>query len=165
MDERRGLEELKQDLRAHVEELAADLFGQPTKRTALELRWELYTGGSRRARVREAQSTRAEAAAQLYELQLAVKSQVRIAVIHVEIAQEQIRLQRENLAITLQNRRIVQAGYSAGKETLNRLNEAQRDVISADAALSLARIRLRQAWSDLHAAAADYRQTTTTPAT
>lgn len=132
---------------------------------ALELRWELYTGGSRRARVREAQSTRAEAAAQLYELQLAVKSQVRIAVIHVEIAQEQIRLQRENLAITLQNRRIVQAGYSAGKETLNRLNEAQRDVISADAALTLARIRLRQAWSDLHAAAADYRQTTTTPGT
>ena len=59
----------------------------------------------------------------------------------------------ENLATAMENRRIVQAGYLAGKETLSRLNEAQRDYITVDADLSLARIRLRQAWSDLHAAA------------
>ena len=67
-------------------------------------------------------------------------------------AQQQIRLQRENLITARENRRVVRAGYSAGTETLNRLNEAQRDFITAEADLALARIRLRQAWSDLRAA-------------
>jgi hypothetical protein len=35
-----------------------------------------------------------------------------------------------------------------------RLNQAQRDLIETDAGLALARIRLRQAWTDLRAAAA-----------
>ncbi len=124
---------------------------------ALEFRWELYTGGSRRARVRQAEAARAQAAAELNRLRLAITARVRSAVISVGIAQEQIRLQRETLITGLENRRLVQAGYVAGKETLNRLNEAQRDVIAADADLALARTRLRQAWSDLHAAAANYK--------
>jgi outer membrane protein TolC len=58
------------------------------------------------------------------------------------------------VATALENRRIVQVGYLAGKEDLNRLNGAQRDFITADADLALARIRLRQAWTDLRTAAA-----------
>ena len=50
----------------------------------------------------------------------------------------------------------MEAGYRAGKDDLTRLNDAQRDVIRADANLALARIRLRQAWSDLAAAAATH---------
>ena len=42
-----------------------------------------------------------------------------------------------------------------GKEPLTRLNEAQRDYVEADANLALARIRLRQAWTDLRAASND----------
>ena len=80
---------------------------------------------------------------------------VRKAIIDLTNAQTQIRLHRETVATALENRRVVQAGYLAGKENLNRLNEAQRDLITADADLALARIRLRQAWSDLHAAAAN----------
>ncbi len=119
----------------------------------VEIRWELFNGGAREARVRVAESARAEASAALTRLRLGVQAEVRKAVIDVDNSQRQIRLQRENLATARENRRIVQSGYLAGKETLNRLNEAQRDFITVDADLALARIRLRQAWSDLHAAA------------
>ena len=125
---------------------------------AVELQWELYTGGARRAGIRAAESARAEAAAALNRLRLAVQAQTRRAVIDLADAQEQIRLQRENLETARENRRIVQAAYVAERETLTRLNEAQRDFIQADASLALARIRLRQAWSDLHAAAATYQE-------
>jgi outer membrane protein TolC len=127
---------------------------------AFELQWELYTGGARRARVRQAESARAETAAKLNRLRLSVHSEVRQAVIDLRNEQEQIGLRREALETAAENRRIIQVGYVAGKETLTRLNEAQRDFITADADLVLARIRLRQAWSDLHAAAATYRETT-----
>lgn len=120
----------------------------------LEFRWELFTGGSRHAQVLEAESKRGETAAQLNRLRLRAQSDVRRAVIDVTNAQQQIRLHRETVKTAQENRRGVQAGYLAGKETLNRLNEAQRDFITADAELARARIGLRQAWSDLHAAAA-----------
>jgi outer membrane protein TolC len=115
----------------------------------------LFTGGARGAKVRGAEGRRAEAAATLNRLRLSVQAEVRKAVIDLTNAQTQIRLHRETVATALENRRVVQAGYLAGKENLNRLNEAQRDLITADADLALARIRLRQAWSDLHAAAAN----------
>ena len=120
----------------------------------LELQWELYSGGSRQARLRQARSAQAEAAAMLQRHRLAVQADVRQAMIDITNAQQQIRLQRENLATARENRRVIQAAYAAGKETLTRLNEAQRDYINADADLALARIQLRQAWSDLSAAAA-----------
>jgi outer membrane protein len=121
---------------------------------AMEVRWELFTGGSRHARLREAQSRRAETAASLNRLRLTVQADVRRAIIDLADTQQQIRLQSETLNTARENRRVVRAAYGAGKETLIRLNEAQRDFIAADADLALARLRLRQAWSDLAAAAA-----------
>ena len=128
---------------------------------AMEFRWELYNGGAREAQVREAESRRAETAAQLNRLRLSVQSDVRQAIIDLRNGQEQIRLQRETIKTTEENRRVVQAGYVVGRETLTRLNEAQRDFIAASADLARARIRLRIAWSDLHAAAATYRNAET----
>lgn len=124
---------------------------------AMEFRWELYNGGAREAQVREAESRRAETAAQLNRLRLSVQSDVRQAIIDLRNAQEQIRLQRESVGTATENRRIIQAGFVGGRETLTRLNEAQRDFIAASADLARARIRLRIAWSDLHASAATYR--------
>ncbi len=123
---------------------------------ALEFRWDLFTGGARRARVHAAQGLLAEAEARMKRLRLSVSSQVRQAVIALVDTQEQIRLQRETLEMAGENRRIIQAAYVAGKENLTRLNETQRDYIATDANLALARIRLRQAWTDLHAAVATH---------
>jgi outer membrane protein TolC len=119
---------------------------------AVEFRWELYTGGAREAQLRGAEAMRTESVANLNRLRLSVQSEVRGAVIDVIDAQQQILLQRESLTTAAENRRIVQASYLAGKETLSRLNETQRDYITAEANLALARIRLRQAWSDLNSA-------------
>lgn len=124
----------------------------------VEMRWELYTGGRRRAQVMAAKSQLEEAIANARRIRLSVQSEVRSAVIRLADAQEQIRLQRENLLTARENRRSVQAAYVAGKETLTRLNEAHRDFTAADANLALARIRLRQAWSDLYAAASVYHE-------
>ncbi len=123
---------------------------------AIEFRWELFTGGARSARLRIAEAVSAEIAATLKRLKLKVQSDVRTAIISLHDAQQQVILRREAVETARENRRIVQIGYVAGKETLNRLNEAQRDFITAEANLALARIRIRQAWSDLRAAAARY---------
>ena len=96
-----------------------------------------------------------ESAANLKRLRLKVQSEVRSALIDLHNAQEQIGLHRERLAKANKIRHIVKADYEVkGTELLTRLNETQRDVIAADANLALARIRLRQAWSDLNAATA-----------
>jgi len=127
----------------------------------VELRWDLYTGGRRTALVREAEALKAEGVARFQRRRLAVQAGVRAAVIDVHDAQQQIHLQRENVKTAEQNRQIVQSAYAAGKETLTRLNEAQRDYVAADAALARARIQLRQAWSDLEAAGASCVETVT----
>jgi len=126
---------------------------------ALEFRWDVYTGGARTAGVRAAEAALAEAQANLNRITLKVQSDVHSAVIAITDAQERIRLQRENLVTARENRRMVRAAYLAGQEPLTRLNEAHRDFINADADLTLARLRLRQAWSDLHAAAFEYEET------
>jgi len=123
---------------------------------ALEFRWQLFTGGFRTSRVRFVEAKRWESAAQLRRLRQKVASDVRQAAIALIDTQEQVRLQRLNLVSATENRRIVKAEYGAGKASLVRLNQAQRDLVETDAALAQARIRLRQAWSDLRAAASAY---------
>lgn len=122
---------------------------------AIELQWELFTGGARAARVRAAEGNRTESVAQLNRLKLAVQADVRSAISLLSDTQRRIVLQRETLATAEESRRIVRAAYIAGREPLTRLNEAQRDYLTADAGLALARIRLRQAWSDLYASAGE----------
>ncbi len=118
-----------------------------------EVRWELYTGGRRQALLAAAEAARTEGQATLRQRKLAVESEVRRAIIDLQDAQTRIQLQRQSLHTAGENRRLIQAGFAAGKEPLTRLNEVQRDYTEAEAALATARIRLRQAWSDLRAAA------------
>jgi outer membrane protein TolC len=124
---------------------------------ALELRWELFTGGFRTAQLRRAQADWWESRAALKRKRLEVASDVRTTIIDLKNAQEQVILQRVNLESAKENRRIVQTEYASGKASLVRLNEAQRDLVETDAELARSRIRLRQAWSDLRAAAGAYR--------
>ncbi len=125
-----------------------------TSAAFLAIRWALYTGGAIEARVRETQARLDETIARERRVMLAVQSEVKQAMIAVTEAQEKIIIRREALETAFKNRRIVQAAYLGGKQPLTRLNETQRDYITADANLARARIRLRLAWSDLHAATA-----------
>jgi len=128
--------------------------GDQVSSGAIEMRWPLFTGGFRTSQVRRTEAERVEVAAELRRSKQRAVSEVRQAVIDLVDAQKRVRLQRLNLASATENRRIVQAEYAAGKSTLVRLNEAQRDLIAAEASLASSRIRLRQAWSALRAAAA-----------
>ena len=67
----------------------------------------------------------------------------------LEGAQKQLWLQRANAVLVEKNRDLVEKEYRAGSTSLVRLNEAQRDLVSAQGQLALARISLRQAWYDL----------------
>ncbi len=125
-----------------------------TSAAIVAVRWALYTGGAIESRVRETEARLDEAIARQRRTLLAVQSEVKQAVIALTEAQEQIIIRREALETSFENRRIVQAAYLGGKQPLTRLNETQRDYITADANLAQARIRLRQAWSDLDAAMA-----------
>jgi len=123
---------------------------------ALELRWQLFTGGFRTSQLRRARADWWEAHANLESKRLEVAADVRQAVVDVVDAQEQVKLQRANLESASENRRLVETEYRAGKSSLVRLNEAQRDLVQTEVDLARARIRLRQAWSDLRAAAGAY---------
>lgn len=125
-----------------------------TAAVALEMRWQLFTGGFRTAQVRRAQAEWWEASADLERKRLEVAADARAAIVDLINAQERVRLQRVNLESARENRRLVQIEYAAGKASVVRLNEAQRDYVNTDGELTRARIRLRQAWTDLRAAAA-----------
>jgi len=122
----------------------------------VEVNWQLFTGGFRTSQLRRLREDLREARARLERARLTVASDVRRAVITVVSAQEEVLLQRLAIEAATENRRIVRAQYAAGKTSLVRVNEAQRDYVQADGDLTAARIRLRQAWSDLYAATASY---------
>jgi outer membrane protein TolC len=122
----------------------------------IELRWQLFSGGFRTSQLQRARAEEWEASAALHRKTLEVCADVRKAIVDLSNAQEQVELQRLNLESATENRRIVQQEYAAGKTSLVRLNEAQRDYVGTEVALAEARIRLRQAWSDLRAAAGAY---------
>jgi outer membrane protein TolC len=115
----------------------------------LNVSYEIYTGGRRMARYREAQALRREAEYLASESALAVASEVREAVENLAAAQKQLFLQRANAQFVQRNRELVEKEYDAGQASLVRLNEAQRDLIAQQGQLALARVTLRQAWHDL----------------
>ena len=67
-------------------------------------------------------------------------------------SQEEVQLQRITLRSAQENCRIVKDQYEEGKASLVRLNQAQQDYVQTDGKLAQARIRLRQAWTDLRSA-------------
>lgn len=115
----------------------------------LFLNYNLFSGGATRARVAEARYLTREAERNYDATLITVSSDVREAIANVESSQRELVLQRENADLVQRNRDLVEKGYSAGQESLVRLNEAQRDLIRAQARLALARVALKQTWERL----------------
>ena len=116
---------------------------------ALSLSYPLFSGGFYRAKFREAKAQAVEAEKNLENLILTVTAQVRSATTKVTSAQAQLQIQRKNADLVQKNRDLVEKEYVAGQGSLVRLNEAQRDLITAQSRLALALVSLRQAWFDL----------------
>ena len=116
---------------------------------AVNLSYNLFSGGANRAKLREAKHKKVEAEKALEDVRLRVSSEVRASVAKLNSAQKQLILQRSNADLVRQNRDLVAQEYSAGLGSLVRLNEAQRDLISAQRRLALALVSLRLAWHNL----------------
>jgi len=129
----------------------ADDFGNTV---ALNLSYNLFAGGSTRAKVWEAKSRTMEIQKKLQELKLTAADEVQKALADLKRAQAELRLQRTNTALVNQNRDLIEKAYKAGQASLVRLNEAQRNLITAQARLALALVSLRQAWHNLEVASA-----------
>jgi len=113
---------------------------------ALTLSYNFFDGGAKNARFREAKLKKSEAEKQKENAELTVASEVREALASLKSAQAQLVLQRSNAGLVRQNRDLVEKEFAAGQSSLVRLNEAQRDLITAQARLATALVSLRQAW-------------------
>lgn len=126
-------------------------FGQDDfgNRVQVGLSYNLFAGGFTRARIREVRHRRVELEKSLEELILAATSAIRSSAALVATAQTQVALQRENVDLVQRTRDLVEKEYNAGQGSLVRLNEAQRDLTTAQSNLALALVGLRQAWVEL----------------
>ncbi len=124
----------------------------------LGLGWNIFSGGSTLASVREARARADEASYRIEKRARAAVSEVRQAVAAVVHAQERLVIDTRSAALAAETRDDVRKAYEAEKAALTRLNEAQRDAVMAEARRAQARIQLRQAWSALRAAGAQSSQ-------
>lgn len=118
-------------------------------RVQVGLSYNLFAGGFTRAKVREVGHRRVELEKRLEELVLSATSDIRSSVALVVTAQTQLVLQRENVDLVQRTRDLVEKEYNAGQGSLVRLNEAQKDLTTAQSNLALALVGLRQAWVEL----------------
>lgn len=116
------------------------------------LNWNIFSGGLTRARHGEAKARLYETEMVLADARVQVSSEVQNITEQIGNAQAQLSLQETNTQLVQQQRDLVEKEYKAGVGSLVRLNEAQRDLIVAQAQLALARVALRFAWYNLQTA-------------
>lgn len=134
-----------------------DWYGQDdfAATVGVNVSYELFSGGRNAAALAEAKSLQRESEYLLANARLLIVQDVRSAVEQVVTAQKELWLQRANAAFVQRNRDLVEKEYNAGQASLVRLNEAQRDLTSAQGQLAAARVALRQAWHSLRTATAE----------
>ena len=108
----------------------------------LSLSYNLYRGGGDKARILESEAAQRETLRIYQDLKNQVTKEVRQAGTNLQLAQQQLELQRATTELVEQTRDLVSDGYNAGQESLVRLNEAQRDVVRTQSNLALALVGL-----------------------
>jgi outer membrane protein TolC len=117
-----------------------------------EARWVLFSGGERIARLREAQAVLAQKQELLTEKWIGVVAEVRQAYADLKRRIEQVGIYKETLSYVTKNRSLVEESYKAGNTSITRLNEAQRDLVTADSDYVRAIIDLENSKANLAAA-------------
>jgi len=118
----------------------------------LNAAWNLFSGGADRARLFEARQRAREANWQLASLRNKVTAEIRQDLALLAAAEEQVRLQRDSVALVKENRELARNSYEAGEASLVRLNEAQRDLTTTYSRLAQALVGYHQARHRLLAA-------------
>jgi outer membrane protein TolC len=119
---------------------------------ALSFQFNIFSGGRRKAQVAQSKSIESELKWEKRRRELAVNADVESSLISLQTSKDVLELQRETTDYVEQNRDLVDKEYQAGQGSLVRLNQAQRDLITQQSALALARVALRQSWNNLETA-------------
>jgi outer membrane protein TolC len=119
---------------------------------SLNLSYALFAGGYNRAKVSEARAGVKESKSSLEETLINVRAEVAEAMASLASSQEQLILQRSNVELVQQVRDLVAKEYAAGQTSLVRLNEAQKDLVTAQGNLARSLVSMRSAWIGFRAA-------------
>jgi len=117
-----------------------------------KITYPIFSGGYYQAKIKEAGYRIKETEKSWQYITKKIDTQVRQAITSVKAAQEQVALQQDNAKLVQRNRDLVEKEYTAGQNSLVRLNESQRDLITAKSRLAAALVSLHQAWQNLMAA-------------
>jgi len=127
-------------------EFEADDFGNTV---GINMTFNLFSGGLYRAQSKEAKQKEIESRKNMEALKTSITADIRAAVVDVITYQAQLKLQQSNTRLVQENRDLVEKEYKAGQVSLVRLNEAQRELTSAQTRTASALVALRQSWYSL----------------
>ncbi len=108
----------------------------------INISFELFSGGSTRSKVRQAQSKKREMEKSLEEAKIEAQSEIRSAADNIASSREQLGLQEKNAGLMEKTRDLVEKEYKAGQQSLVRLNQAQNDLVATQGDLASARVAL-----------------------
>lgn len=106
------------------------------------LSWTLFSGGHGKAAYEQAKIEAEAARRELQQTWLTIERDLQRLLDRFHTEQETFAIQQKIMRQAIQIRNDVEKEYRAGRASLTRLNEVQRDVITARAAVALAAIRI-----------------------
>lgn len=106
----------------------------------INVSFDIFTGGARKSRVREAQSEKRELQKDLEDAKVTALSDIRSSAENTTTARQQLVLQQENTTLIKTTRDLVEKEYNAGQASLVRLNEAQNELVKAMGNLAMAKV-------------------------
>ncbi|MEA2011811.1 MAG: TolC family protein [Verrucomicrobiota bacterium] len=118
----------------------------------INMSWDLFTGFSRLAAMKEAKAFANQKEYELIEKWLSVVSEVRQSYDNCQKNIKQLAIYQANLKVVKKTRDLVREEYKSGNTSITRLNEVQRDLITAEGNSSSAIINLKNAYIQLKTA-------------
>ena len=118
----------------------------------LSLDWELFNGGQRSAKISETQAKLMQLKRQRDQKILEIQAALEQALVRADSTRAVYQRERYTLTLVQQIRDHVERSYRVGTTTLTRLNEAQTDLVTIQAAVATSRITYLQQLESLRAA-------------
>jgi len=118
--------------------------------------WEIFSGGSTFFKMRSSQASMLQSDYSLANNWITVITEVRTAYDNYLTCLKQVKISQKSLELYRKIRDLVDEEYRAGNTELTRLNEAQRDFVSAETTLATYVINMHNAKAQLQAAIGAY---------
>ncbi|MGA0333740.1 MAG: TolC family protein [Kiritimatiellia bacterium] len=124
----------------------------------VQISWDIWTGNARKQQVLEADALLRENQAAARQVQLRAIADIQQAHSEYLASVTAEKISEQTFELSKENRDLVEASYQAGRETLLRLNEAQRDFNNAGSRYVASRLQRQLAWIRLQQSTGTLRQ-------